>query len=194
MPLPDPAPRSELQTRNITCTAYRRDDGFWEIEGHLVDTNTYAFTTAWGRAVPAGVPLHEISLRWTISEDMVIQEIAAAMDAVPYPPICPNATAAYQKLLGATVGKGFLKEARTRIARAEGCTHLFTLIEDMANMTMRTVAGQKMLSADTRHQVTEVFGSRDDRPALLNSCHSYGAHSPVTKLLWPSHYSGPEQS
>ena len=43
MPLPDPVPREPLHTRRVECRGYRRADGLWDIEGHLVDTKAYPF-------------------------------------------------------------------------------------------------------------------------------------------------------
>lgn len=192
MPLPQPASRSEQQSRNIACTAYLRDDGLWDIEGRVLDVNQFHYTSALGREVPAGVPLHEIWLRWTLDEDMVIRDVVAAMDAVPYPPLCPNAMPAYERLIGMTIGRGFLKEARTRIVRTDGCTHLFTLIEDMANMSMRAVGAQK-LTGVLKNPLIGNAEAHAPPPPLLNSCHSYAAASPVANVLWPAHYTGPEE-
>ena len=37
MPLSPAAPREHIHTRTVTCRGYRRKDGLWDIEGHLVD-------------------------------------------------------------------------------------------------------------------------------------------------------------
>lgn len=193
MPLPNPDSRHLHQTRNITCAAYQRDDGDWDIEGRVLDTHAFDFTTSWGREVPQGTPMHEIWLRWTVSEDLTIKAVAAAMDAVPYPPVCPNALPAYQNLVGLRIGRGFLKEVRACIERTDGCTHLFTVIEDMANMAMRSVAAHVL----TGTKITNGNLSQarfDQPPPLLNTCHSYAAVSPVAKIIWPDFYKGPQES
>ncbi len=41
MPLSAPAPRQLMHNRAIECRGYQREDGMWDIEGHLVDTKTY---------------------------------------------------------------------------------------------------------------------------------------------------------
>ena len=63
MPLSPPQPREHMHTRDITCTGYRRADGLWDIEGHLTDTKTYAFTNDERGEVPPGVPVHEMRIR-----------------------------------------------------------------------------------------------------------------------------------
>ena len=44
MPLSQPAPRKLMHNRVIECRGYEREDGLWDIEGHLVDTKPYATT------------------------------------------------------------------------------------------------------------------------------------------------------
>ena len=41
MPLSTSAPRQLMHNRAIECRGYQREDGLWDIEGHLVDTKTY---------------------------------------------------------------------------------------------------------------------------------------------------------
>ncbi len=43
MPLTEPVPRNLIHERSIVCRGFCRDDGLWDIEGHLVDTKTYPF-------------------------------------------------------------------------------------------------------------------------------------------------------
>ena len=40
-----PQPRSPLHTREITFQGYVREDGLWDIEGHLKDYKATPFTT-----------------------------------------------------------------------------------------------------------------------------------------------------
>jgi hypothetical protein len=43
MPLSSPQPREHFHTRTIDCKGYRRDDGLWDIEGHLEDNKSYGY-------------------------------------------------------------------------------------------------------------------------------------------------------
>ena len=43
MPLSPPAPREPIHTRAIDLRGYRREDGLWDIEGHLTDVKCYDF-------------------------------------------------------------------------------------------------------------------------------------------------------
>jgi hypothetical protein len=43
--LTTPQARTPLHTREISFNGYARDDGLWDIEGHLKDTKSHLFTT-----------------------------------------------------------------------------------------------------------------------------------------------------
>ena len=78
MPLPPVAPKEHLHTREIEWRGYRREDDLWDIEGRLVDTKTYGFfSNAWGDVKP-GQPVHGMSIRVTVNDELVIHEASAA--------------------------------------------------------------------------------------------------------------------
>ena len=89
MPLSPAAAREKLHNRDVTCRGYRREDGLWDIEGHLVDTKTYSFANRDRGQIGAGEPVHEMWIRLTIDEDMVIHHAEAATEFGPYA-ICPD--------------------------------------------------------------------------------------------------------
>ncbi|HIK87341.1 MAG TPA: DUF2889 domain-containing protein, partial [Alphaproteobacteria bacterium] len=35
--------REKIHNRSIQCEGFKREDGLWDIEGHLKDTKTYDF-------------------------------------------------------------------------------------------------------------------------------------------------------
>ena len=65
MTLPPPAAREPLHTRRVECRGYRRTDGLWDIEGHLVDTKAYPFANSFRGELTPGEPLHAYLLRDT---------------------------------------------------------------------------------------------------------------------------------
>ena len=82
MPLSSSAPRTLMHNRAIECRGYQREDGLWDIEGHLVDTKTYPTSARdTGRARQPGEPVHNMWLRLTIDLDMKIHSAEAATDA-----------------------------------------------------------------------------------------------------------------
>ena len=193
MPLSSPVARKPTTTRRITCQGFEREDGLWDIEAHLIDTRTYAYTTPDRGEVKPGMPGHEMWLRWTVAADLVIRDVEVVSDTTPYPTSCPKATTAYCKLIGLDVGKGFLKKVQEVIPRDEGCTHLHTLLQAAANATMQTLAGS-LWKSEAGGKDRLFGGNVDGRPALLGSCLSYSPRSEVVARMWPAHYTGKADS
>src|SRR5690606_12405498 len=57
MPLSPPVEREPIHIRTVTCRGYRRSDGLWDIEGHLVDTKAYLFESRWRGTLAPGEPV-----------------------------------------------------------------------------------------------------------------------------------------
>ena len=55
MPLSTPTEREHLHSRQIGLMGYRRNDGLWDIEGHLTDVKTYGFKNEFRGEIAAGV-------------------------------------------------------------------------------------------------------------------------------------------
>ena len=89
MPLSPPVPRELSHTRAVQCQGFRRMDGLWDIEGHLVDTKAYDFQTEHSPTLLAGQAVHDMWIRMTVDDDLLIHGCEAAMAANPYP-ICAD--------------------------------------------------------------------------------------------------------
>ena len=93
MPLPLSVPRDELHLRRIELRGFRRGDGLFDVEARMVDTKTHELPLADGRIVPAGEPVHDMSIRLVVDEALNVIDIVASTDASPFG-ICPEATTA----------------------------------------------------------------------------------------------------
>jgi hypothetical protein len=170
MPLPKAAPRKLLHTREIRLHGYQRDDGLFDIDCHMTDIKPYSFANQDRDGVAAGEPMHDMWLRVTFNREMMITAVAAEMDSTPFS-ICPGVAPNYQRLIGLTIGKGFLKTALGLLVGTAGCTHLRELLQPIA-----TVAFQTMFSVRNPEFKSKTPGV----PAfLLNSCHGYAEDGPV---------------
>lgn len=180
MSLPPPSARERLHDRHVHCAGYRREDGLWDIEGHLVDTKTYGFDNYQRGRIEPGTPIHEMRLRLTIDDQMTIHAVHAATEHAPYS-ICPAIIPNFQRLVGLRIGAGFRRKVAERIGGVEGCTHLAELLGPMATTAFQSMAGQRRASqaADPSH-----------RPRWLDTCHAHASHSPVVKDRFPQHYTG----
>jgi len=182
MPLSAPAEREHVHTRSIECCGYRRTDGLWDIEGHLVDSKTYGFDNRDRGRVEAGVPLHGMWLRLTIDDDFLIHEAEANTEFGPYRmcgDIAPNFTA----LKGLTIGPGWRRGVQATVGGTKGCTHLVELLGPMATTALQTL-----------WPLIDRRGKRPEgkRPPLMGSCHAYAENSPISRRLWPDYFAARE--
>jgi len=183
MPLPLPHTRKLLTRRILSCEGYLREDGMLEVEGHLRDSKGHDHTYGWRPGVPAGEPIHEMCVRMTLDAELTILAIAASVDAAPYP-TCPHIVPNLVRLVGLKVAGGFKQRLRELVGGTQGCTHVVTLLEAMANNAVQTSAS----SVRERGQdaILETFGVRDrSKHPLLNTCLSYAAESLVVAKIWP---------
>ena len=182
MPLPTPASRKLMHTRAIECCGYEREDGLWDIEGHLVDTKTFATTARdTGRAREPGDPIHNMWLRLTIDLNLVIQDVEAVTDASPYAP-CGDITPNFKALKGLTIGAGWRKKMLEQLGGTKGCTHLVELLGPLATTAFQAT-----------NRARENFNAGKPvlkRPFQINSCHMYRDDGPWTKVRWPDFYTG----
>lgn len=184
MPLPVSDPRTLLTRRSIVCEGYEREDGLFDVEGHLQDSNARRHESDW-RVVEAGEPIHEMHVRLRLDADMMIRHVDLSMDATPYP-ICREVTNVVQRLVGLKIAGGFKQRARSLIGHTEGCTHVLALIEVLGTVAIRTVAAHSRSRGESTY---EIFGARDrSRPPLIDTCRSYAAWSPIVQKIWPQYY------
>jgi len=190
MPLSAPAKRESRHHRRIACDGYRRADGLWDIEAHLVDTKPFELANrdrANGRIEP-GEPLHEMWLRVTVDQAMLIHAVEAATDAGPFA-ICPRITDNFRRLEGERIGPGWHRRVRELLGGTEGCTHLRELLTPLATTAFQAIYGSGY--ADT----SQAAGRSDDGGGrgglmkfLIGSCHALAPDSEVVRDFWPRYY------
>lgn len=190
MPLSHPVKREHIHTRQINFAGYEREDGLFDIEAHLTDTKSYAFSNNWRGSIEPGVALHEMLLRVTIDDKFVIVDIEAVTDNSPFA-MCPDIAPAYKKLIGVVMGTGWRNNIRQRLAGIEGCTHLTELLFPMATVAIQTIRPlqnhrNKRADSDSR------YGS--GKPFVLNTCHAWAEYSDVVKENAPNYYVPKEKS
>jgi len=183
MPLPDSPDRSAHHTRELKCLGFRREDGLWEIEAHLLDTKPYWFPNHEKNGVDPGQPIHRMSLRLTLDLDFLIHKVDVAMDDTPYG-ICRQVENNIRKLEGIRIGPGWLKKVRERMPRNAGCTHLYELLNPIA-----TTAYQSMhLALEER---ADSLPGRN-APPILDQCLTLARTSEVVRIRWPAFHESKE--
>lgn len=181
MPLTAPSQREPLHTRRIECRGYRRADGLWDVEGHLVDTKTYPWRNEYRGEVAPGVPVHEMWLRLTVDDDLVIHAAEAASDHHPFR-LCPEVTPNFARLKGLRIGPGWRRRMRELVGGTKGCTHLAELLAPLATTAYQTIfpAREKRTRQDAARK----------RPEFLDTCYALASDGEVVKAHWPEFYTG----
>lgn len=193
MPLSAPAPREQIHTRRVTCEGYRRADGLWDIEGHLVDTKTYAFSNNERGEIEPGVPVHEMRIRLTIDDAFEIRAVEATTDHSPFS-VCREITPNFERLVGLTIGAGWRRAVASRVGGVEGCTHIVELLGPVATTAFQTIMPLRERDKANNKQEAGSAALSDTaerkRPRLLNTCHAFRDDGPKTREFWPEFYTG----
>lgn len=189
MPLSHPVERELVHDRTVVCRGWRRTDGHWDIEGHLVDTKTYGFPNEYKGYIEPGQAIHDMWLRLTIDRNLTVLAAEAATDSGPFP-ICPDIAPNFERLVGLTIGGGWRRAVRERLGGAEGCTHLVELLGPLATTAYQTIFGERARARREAEARGEAVAPEDPdaKPRLLNSCHAFAESSPVVAKLWPRWY------
>ena len=159
MPLSPPVAREPLHRRTIEFVGFRRGDGLFDIEAHLVDTKSYAFSNHDRGLIEPGTPLHEMLARMTLDEDMAVVRFEAATAFAPYS-ICPQAAPNFERLAGLRVGRGFIKAANERIGGVHGCTHIRELLGQMGTVAFQTLYAVRAKRATAPNAQSSAQSSR----------------------------------
>lgn len=172
-----------VHTRQIVCRGYRRRDGLWQIEASVADEKAQAVPFNSRPDVPAGAPIHRLSLRVVIDDDYLIRDVAAQTLAAPWP-ACTDIADDYRKLIGLRIGPGFTRAVRELLGGTLGCTHLTDLLGQVGNSYMQAsypdrLARQKQHGEDPRRWP-------DARTlAFVDGCHAWRKGGPVLAGEYP---------
>ena len=192
MPLSEPAAREPIHTRQVVCRGYRRTDGLWDIEGHLTDVKSYAFTTEQRGHIEPGDPIHGMWIRLTVDNGMTVQAIEAVTEKSPYR-ACGSITPNFQRLIGLKIGPGWTRSVKERLGGVQGCTHLVELLAPIATTAFQTIfpiLSREMNSRTTDRPEGQTPEDARRRPVLLNTCHIFASDGEVARRRWPDHYTG----
>ncbi len=180
---PNNITREEIHHRHIDMKGYRRSDGLFEVQAHLLDRKPHDFMQPGdGRTVPAHAPVHEMRVTLVFGEDMIVREVATSMDAFPYIS-CPGGGNSLQALVGLRIGAGWNSEVRKRLPSSDTCTHLKEILTPMATAAFQTMASVLSGLLDERDST--------GRPVKIGQCHAYGPSRDLVKSLWPEYHVDP---
>ncbi len=169
--------RQRLHLRSITYEGYRRDDGLFDIDAHLVDAKDHDYELVTGTR-PAREAVHDMWVRVTIDRSFVIHAIEVRTVGMPYPGACDRIEPAYAKLLGANLVQGFRKRLHDDMGGTRGCTHVTELLSSLPTAAVQTLAGLRR----------ENEGAT--KPFQLDRCHALETTTDTVRRYYPKWYRG----
>lgn len=165
-------PRERLHCRAVTYDCFKREDGLFDIEAHLVDTKDHDFALLTG-VRPAGIPVHDMWARVTIDAGFTIVDIEVVTDSMPYPGACDRIAPEYRKLLGANLVSGFRRHLHDLLGGVKGCTHVTEMLSNLPTAAIQMFAGLR----------------REDegqgKPFQLDRCHVLETTSDTVRRYYP---------
>lgn len=195
--LTSPVERERLHSRDYAFSGHRRRDGLFDIEGRMVDRKTYSFPNEWRGEVSAGEPVHEMWVRVTLDEEMVIHAVEAATTASPFA-ICAAVTPAFAALQGERIKSGWSNLLKDKFGGRKGCTHHVEMLRALGTVAFQTIHGWK----ERRKRETGAAGPDRPpsetrpgrRPAVIDTCHALAADGEVVRRHFPQFYEEPGAS
>lgn len=182
MPLSKPARRRHAHRRTVTADGYQREDGLWDIEAHMTDVKSECVDNPErGGYVAPGEAFHDMWLRLTIDNTLLIHQVEAVIDQSPFRQ-CPQASRVFAKLEGTRIGPGWQRQAKTLVGGAQGCTHLHELLPVLATTAVQS------LWPTLQGEVLKVGAQ-----LMLNTCLSWAQDSDMVRRYLPELYQ-PESS
>ena len=148
-------------SRSVTVEMDWLDTTSFEIRGSLKDN------------------VHSLVARFAVSyPDFIINEATGDIIDMPYPGFCQGSLAALAGLVGQRIGRGFRKRAGEIVGGSASCSHLHTLVTNMAACAfqMNYVAAKANPKAAAVMRETQDDPSRRRAmvlgwiPQLRNSC------------------------
>jgi hypothetical protein len=181
MPLPPAVPRQHLHTRSVTYRGFLREDGLWDVEGEMTDAKTYAFEMNERGHMEPGTPVHGMSIRVTVDDQMKIHAIASSMDFTPYGE-CTRGEDPMQRMVGVSMGPGWRQAIERELGGIKGCTHLRELLFNLATAAYQAVFPYR----DRQRQQAGVAPAQNDTPPYhLGRCIAWDFDGPVVARIYP---------
>ena len=150
-----------IHQRKMDITGFQISANEFEIQGVLHDIRGHDMNLIdRGGLLPAGNPLHSMTLTLFINDKMYINQAEAITHASPFN-LCKSVNPNYLGLVGITIGTGWNRKIKEILAHEKGCTHLNEMLSQMATVAFQTVWGSRPASNETI----------DAR--VINSCYGY---------------------
>lgn len=182
MASPPAHPERQLKhRRSIDVAVYACGQGRWEVEARLVDVKARDYPLA-GGVRRAGDPVHDMTLRLVIDEQMNILAAGAQTDWMPYPGHCDAYGDAYGRLVGLNLMQRFRQSVKERLGGIQGCTHLTEMAQVLPTAVVQAFAGEVLDTQEGGQAQT------DRQPFQIDRCHALRADGEAVRTYYPRWY------
>ena len=190
MALPPPSPRKLSHTRTVVYSGFEREDGFWDIEAALTDVKTYPFIIPSQGPKEPGHPIHGLSIRLKVDNQLKIHDVTTDMAHIPHPE-CDQAPSGMHRLIGSTLGGGWRKTIEAQIGGVEGCTHLREMLFNMATVAFQTIPHAIQYRKDQAGIPREIPTTP---PPYVGKCKTWTFEGALVNRYYPMFFRKPEKS
>lgn len=147
----------------------------------MTDAKTYAFDMNERGHMAPGTPVHGMTIRVTVDDEMKIHAIAASMDFTPYAE-CIHGEDPMQRMVGVTMGPGWRQAIERELGGIKGCTHLRELLFNLATAAYQSVFPYR----DRQRQQAGISpGQNASPPYHLGRCIAWDFDGPVVARIYP---------
>ncbi len=180
--LPTPTSERELvHTRDVKLQAFHRSDGNWDLEAMLQDVKPRDVETSL-RKYPAGVPVHLMAVRLTVTPSLQVVGTVASVNRAPFAGVCNGVEPLLECLVGTNLLAGFRREVADRIGPLERCTHISELLS-----LFPTLAVQAGVLSSPPNEAPK------GAPAQMNRCRGWRADGEAVRLAYPTWHVPPQK-
>jgi hypothetical protein len=136
-PLAGPHPGGSLiHQRAYEIGSYLEDDQHFRLIGHVRDVKPDGM---WGIKDFEPLTVHHMELHLVVhATTLEITEVFTKMHVTPHH-TCVVIEAAYQELVGVSIGRGFTNKVKELFGGPRGCTHIGALTNAMAPVAMQSI-------------------------------------------------------
>lgn len=187
MNLPPAAPRNHKHTRTISCEGYQREDGLWDVEARIVDTKPFRYRETIRGAREPSQAVHDMAVRLTLDDTMLVRDIQVAMLSVPYG-ACSSALPAFKGLIGKTIGAGWRRAVQECVGGTKGCTHMRELLLPMATVAFQTRWGWP----EEGTPLSSPNPESKELPHFVDGCKAWAVDGEVVAQLYPHFHRKPK--
>ena len=173
--------RIPLHTRQVSYRVFARADGFFDVEGTLLDTKEFLFDRPNLAPLAPGDPVHHMAVTVTVDETLRIVGISGQMHTVPLDE-CQLARAPLARLIGEQLGRGWRRTLETAMGGTSGCTHLRELMANLATAAIQGIPGYR----DQQRRRQGLPNLRADAaPHYVDGCLTWRRDGPAVQRLLP---------